>query len=273
VVVGRRSGVVRLGLLSDVHGNLAGLRAVAAALRRETDLAGVVVAGDHVWGGPRPREVWELLGELGWTLVRGNEDEALAAADLSQVDLMLMPDFRYRRAYAAHHAWTRARLGPAAAAALGSLPFAHRIATPAGDLLVVHASPHRTTDRRGGPHNSGDEVEAAYARTGASLTAFGHWHASFVRTTPSGLLVNVASVGLPLDGEPLAAYTVVTARPDGWLVEQRRVAYDPAEEAAAAAAVALPPWQPDPSTEGRRPTPRPVGAGDLARGRARALPS
>ena len=69
---------VKVGLLSDVHGNLAGLRAVAAALAREGPLDAVVVAGDHVGAGPRPREVWEELGCLGWTLVRGNDDEELA---------------------------------------------------------------------------------------------------------------------------------------------------------------------------------------------------
>lgn len=71
---------MRIGLLSDVHGNLAGLRAVAAALAREADLAQIVVAGDHLGAVPRPREVWEELRRLDWTLVRGNDDEETAAA-------------------------------------------------------------------------------------------------------------------------------------------------------------------------------------------------
>src|SRR5262249_10651468 len=71
------------------------------------------------------------------------------------------------------------------------------------------------------------------------------------RPMPFGLLINVASVGLPLDGLPLAAYTVLSVADGGWVVEQRRVPYDPAREAAAAASAGLPPWTPDSS----RPSP------------------
>jgi predicted phosphodiesterase len=69
---------VRIALLSDVHGNLSGLRAVAAALRAEGSLDAVVVAGDHLTGGPRPREAWQEMRDLGWTLVRGDSDGTLA---------------------------------------------------------------------------------------------------------------------------------------------------------------------------------------------------
>ena len=244
---------MRVAVLADVHGNLTALRAVAAALETET-LDGAVVAGDHLWGGPRPVEVWETLRRSGWVLVRGNEDEALARPAPPPQPA----GFRFGRAYAAHHAWARGLLGPGPLAELGALPFAARLSTPAGDLLVVHASPRSTTDRAGGPHNTDEEVAAAYAGTGASAIAFGHWHAAFVRPTPFALLVNAASVGLPNDHLPLAGYSVLTARPGGWTVEQRRVPYDAREEAAAASARGLPPWLPDPelgqepATEGAR---------------------
>jgi hypothetical protein len=88
-------------------------------------------------------------------------------------------------------------------------------------------------------------VAAAYGGTGAGAIAFGHYHLSFVRPMPFALLINVASVGLPLDGRPLAAYTVLSVVDGGWVVEQRRVPYDPAREAAAGARAGLPPWIPD----------------------------
>src|SRR5690242_13865073 len=52
-----RSASQRIAIFSDVHGNLAGLRAVAAALERVKALDHVVVAGDLLQGGPRPAEV------------------------------------------------------------------------------------------------------------------------------------------------------------------------------------------------------------------------
>jgi len=125
------------------------------------------------------------------------------------------------------------------------------VPTPAGDLLVVHSSPRGTGDRRGGPHNTLEEVVEGYAGTGASAVAFGHYHSSFVRTVPFGLLINVASVGLPPSGAPpLAAYTVLTATSGGWIVEQRHVPYDLAEEQAAAAAAGMPPWEAEPTERG-----------------------
>ena len=89
------------------------------------------------------------------------------------------------------------------------------------------------------------EVQAAYAGTGADVIAFGHYHRSFVRPMPFALLINVASVSIPEDQRPLAAFTVLHARPDGWLVEQSRVPFDPALERAAAAQTGMPPWQAD----------------------------
>ena len=233
--------VMRIGLLSDIHGNLAALRAVAAALRQEAPLDETVVAGDHLQGGPRPVAVWETLAASGWKLVRGNEDLVLVDEHCSEVGR----SHPYARAYRLQHAWTRTAVGPAILQALEALPPARRLATPAGDLLVVHSSPRDVDDRCGAPHNTAADVTAAYAGTGAAAIAFGHYHQSFVRPMPFALLLNVASVGLPVDRRPLAAYTILTATPDGWVVEQRRVPYDAAEEARAAGESGLPPWVPD----------------------------
>jgi predicted phosphodiesterase len=233
---------MRIALFSDIHGNLAGLLAVATALKDEEPLDHVVVAGDHLQGGPRPREVWEFLTASGWTLIRGNEDDSLVHDE--QADRRHPAN--YKQAFQAQIAWTRARLGPDVLSVLASLPDRWRVKTPAGDLLVVHASPRAINDRAGGVHNSAAEVLEAYGGTGASAIAFGHYHRSFVRPMPFALLINVASVGLPEDRRPLAAYTILTATPDGWIVEQRSVPYDLAEEAAAAAANGMPPWVSDP---------------------------
>jgi predicted phosphodiesterase len=56
---------VRIALLSDVHGNVTGLRAVLARL---DDLGGadaLVAAGDHLVGGPGAGAVLDLLAEHG----------------------------------------------------------------------------------------------------------------------------------------------------------------------------------------------------------------
>jgi predicted phosphodiesterase len=233
---------MRLALLSDVHGNLTALRAVVAAVEASSCAEGafdhVIVAGDFVQGGPRPREVWSFLQDLRWTLVRGNHDEDVAGLRTPSLEA------GWSEAGIKQLEWTRTVCGPDLRRALGSLPLSVRVSTPAGDLLVVHSSPRDTNDKRGAPHNTLQEIEAAYGGTGASAIAYGHWHASFVRTTPVGLLINVASVGLPKSGLPLAAYTVLTASNAGWCVEQRQVPYDAHEEEHAGLATGMPPWEP-----------------------------
>lgn len=234
---------VRIGLLSDVHGNLCGLLGVRDSLAREQPVDHVVVAGDHLQGGPRPREVWRELRRLGWVLVRGNEDESLT--DLRLLEAQMPPDHRYRTAALKQFAWSQKVVGKAILRQLASLPFSHRLSTPAGDLLVVHATPRATTEHAGAPHSSAEELTERYAGTGASAIAFGHYHGSFVRPMPFALLINVASVGLPGHGQPLAAYTLLTATHGGWIVEQRHVPYDDADERAAAAAAGMPRWEAD----------------------------
>ncbi|MGA2761045.1 MAG: metallophosphoesterase family protein [Candidatus Cybelea sp.] len=56
--------------------------------------------------------------------------------------------------------------------------------------------------------------------------AFGHLHLPYVRMWRGKLLVNVASVGLPKDGDPRACYAIFTERECGWEVKHRRVAFD-----------------------------------------------
>ena len=56
--------------------------------------------------------------------------------------------------------------------------------------------------------------------------AFGHLHLPYVRAWRERVFVNVASAGLPKDGDPRAGYAIVTERPGGWEIKHRRVAFD-----------------------------------------------
>jgi diadenosine tetraphosphatase ApaH/serine/threonine PP2A family protein phosphatase len=60
-----------------------------------------------------------------------------------------------------------------------------------------------------------------------SRTAFmGHTHVPVVRDLPDRRLVNVGSVGIPLDGDPRACFVLATPADGRWQVETRRIAYD-----------------------------------------------
>ena len=57
-----------------------------------------------------------------------------------------------------------------------------------------------------------------------SAFTFGHVHVPYVRRWRPEVLVNVASVGLPMDGDQRAAYGILTWNGD-WHAEHRRVFY------------------------------------------------
>ena len=78
---------------------------------------------------------------------------------------------------------------------------------------------------------NGDDVsdwDGAERLINAAVEHFGDLH---VLVNNAGILrdrmlVNVASAGLPKDGDPRAGYAIFTAREGGWEVKHRRVVFD-----------------------------------------------
>jgi predicted phosphodiesterase len=197
-----------LGLLYDVHGNLAALEAVLEDARR----VGVdewILGGDYAMFGAWPVATVERLRELdNATWIRGNVDRWCAApADA--------PDDEFLQAAIAD---CRDALGKQIAGELGELPFDHE----RDGTRFVHASP--VSDVRSFlPTAEDDEAELLDGVTDRRLV-FGHTHLQFRRVADSGVeLINPGSAGMPLDGDTRAAYAVM--QPDG-RIAARRVPYD-----------------------------------------------
>jgi predicted phosphodiesterase len=204
---------VTLALLYDIHGNLPALEAVledARAAGAERFLLG----GDYGLFGPWPADTLTRLRELEpATWIRGNVDRW--TADPQGLDDTTL------EAVAA----CREELGAASAAELGALP----------EQVVVdgtrycHASP--LSDMRSFLPEPSSEDDELLSGASERRIVFGHTHLAFSRRREDGVeLVNPGSVGMPLDGDPQAAYAIV--RVDG-AIEHRRVGYDHERSAAA----------------------------------------
>ncbi len=206
---------MRVALFSDVHGNLRALEACLDDLSGQGGADSIVGAGDYCMDGPRPREVLERLHALGAVCVRGNTDRSIGepGSDAEDDDDV------------AHVAWQRAQLGAEWTSRLAALPFSHRIGEGTQALLVVHASP--TSDEE---HIWPDADDAFLERVTEGVAertiAFGHLHLPYARVWRERLLVNVASAGLPKDGDARAGYAILTQRSGGWQVKHRRVPFD-----------------------------------------------
>jgi len=202
---------MKLLVLSDIHGNLAALRAVLAEPHDA-----VLCLGDLVGYGPRPADCVAWARESGATVVAGNHDRTLTAGTHPGCRAAFL---RLAEATVCigHEQVTGGDL-----AWLGELPLRHCLALPASTLLV-HATPSDPLYRYLGPDAHEWELETAGQE--AALFLVGHTHLQFEIDIGGKRVVNPGSVGLPKDGGPRAAYAVI----DDVRVELKRAAYDVAE--------------------------------------------
>jgi predicted phosphodiesterase len=206
---------VRVAILSDIHGNAVALEACLADLAAAGGAERIVAAGDLCMDGPRPRKVLRRLKEAGAHVVRGNTDRMIALDDPA------MYDEEDREAII----WQRGALGQDWVAWLGAAPMTVAIGTGADGLLITHATPKRD-DEHVWPDATDEQLEAITAGVTQHTIAFGHLHVPYVRVWRDRMFVNVASAGLPKDGDSRAHYAILTQQSGGWSVRSRRVTFD-----------------------------------------------
>jgi predicted phosphodiesterase len=191
------------------------LDACLADLQAQGGADAIVAAGDLCVDGPKPRKVLQRLEQLGVSCLRGNSDRYVAEGRGETIDSTAE----------AQLAWTRRDLGEKWVNWLRDLPFALRIGDDDNQLLVVHANP-KTDFEHLWPDADDATLERLVGDETATAIAFGHLHLPYVRMWRGKLLVNVASAGLPKDGDPRACYAILTERDGGWQVKHRRVSFD-----------------------------------------------
>jgi predicted phosphodiesterase len=206
---------VRVAILSDIHGNAVALEACLADLAAAGGADRIVAAGDLCMDGPRPRKVLRRLKEAGAHVVRGNTDRMIALDDPATYDE------EDRQAIM----WQRGALGQDWVAWLGAAPMTVVIGNDAAGLLITHATPKRD-DEHIWPDASDAQLEALTEGVTQHTMAFGHLHVPYVRMWRDRMFVNVASAGLPKDGDSRAHYVILTQQSGGWSVRSRRVAFD-----------------------------------------------
>jgi len=237
--------MMRIALLSDIHGNLPALEAVLAALDGPDRHDAIYHLGDLVGYAPWPNEVVALLRERGIPGVAGNYDSTVA----TRYEHCGCKYEDPHQAVLAHesYVWTLKHASEATRNWLGTLPFRMDI-RPAGGhqggttLHLIHGNPilntvYWTEDRS-------DEfclkmADRLGARSG-DVVAFGHTHKPWHRVVEGTHFVNTGSVGRPKDGDWRAGYVSLAMGEEGVTVAFRRVAYDVDRAAAAVRESTLP---------------------------------
>jgi putative phosphoesterase len=230
-------GSVEFALFSDVHGNVAALRAVLADIAAR-GIDRVYCLGDLIGYGPDPNGVIDLIRAAGIPTILGNYDDGVAF-DRGECGCFYADDTA-RRIGDASYIFTSAAVTPERKAWLRALPGELLVEAAGRRLHLFHGSPRRINE-----YLMADRDERTYRRLAAQADAdillFGHTHKPWHREYGGILFVNVGSAGRPKDGDARAMYTVLRleqGRPP--VAEVRRVVYDVEETARGVLAVGLP---------------------------------
>jgi len=196
---------MRIAIVSDIHGNLPALEAVAKDLRRQGADA-VVNLGDSLSGPLMPLETAQYLMAQDWVHLSGNHERQM----LTQSPGQWGPSDAY-----AHSTLTSVELEWMASLASSTQyhsGFFLCHGTPASDseyfLETVDAAQVRPATQR--------EVDRRLGKVGAIMVACGHTHLPrSIRASTGTLIVNPGSVGLPAyDDVHPHPHVIETGSPD-----------------------------------------------------------
>jgi len=194
---------MKVGVVSDIHGNRVALEAVLSAMPAVDSL---VCAGDVVGYNPWHGACVDALRERSVPTVMGNHDRAVVENS----------GFGFNSMAGAGVEHAREVLTESQRAWLAGLP-AERTAFD-GRVKLVHGHPD-DPDRYTYPDAFGPELLGDEA-----VLVLGHTHVQGHEQFEAGVVMNPGSVGQPRDGDPRAAFAVLDL--DALSVTEHRVAYD-----------------------------------------------
>jgi predicted phosphodiesterase len=218
---------LRIAVIADVHGNLAALEAVMAAIPA-CGADAKVNLGDLISGPFDPAGSADAQMNSGYLTIAGNHERQLMDESDGAFDVLsrplLSPD---------HWVWIR------------SLPATLTLAD--GEVFACHGSPaggdleYLLEDVSSGRAvlDTEDAILARLAGIGnARVVLCGHTHTQRIVTAGGVLVVNPGSVGMPgyrdrgrvphvmESGSPLARFAIVERRKNGWSAELHAIPYD-----------------------------------------------
>lgn len=209
---------MKIGIVSDTHSNLFALESVLKHMENE-DVKIKVHCGNLVGYGPKPSETLSLTLKHFNYIVKGNHD--LACVD-EEEGLGFNP--------LAKEAidWTRKQMTNTEISVLDDLEYGHSL----NNILFVNGSPHNPMSYL----NSEESISLAFSNPmiNFDISFVGNTHVPFVHEKVNGkikserpkfnrkftkedsveievhgnMIVNVGSVGQPLDGDPRASYAI-----------------------------------------------------------------
>ncbi len=222
---------MKIGLISDIHGNLEALNAVLRDIKTDK----MISLGDIVGYGPNPNECIDVLKDHDITSLLGNHD----AASLGNMNIEWFNPVAKEAIL-----WTKNELSEDSKNFLRDLD----MMSEKGDYFFVHGSPV-PLGSFGTNHYIEDyllsiqDAVIAFSKTNKNIFFVGHTHVAQVFIYSGGkitqkyltfggeislkegrYITNPGSVGQPRDGNPNASYAIIDTEKS--TVKIRRIHYE-----------------------------------------------
>lgn len=222
---------MRLAVLSDIHGNLNALQAVLTDLEAKGGADLTWVLGDLAAFGPHPAVCIQTVREIkDAKVIQGNTDRYIVTGQRHKMPQVTEENWSTRAAETRERdvtfTWALERLG------WEDLKYLQELGTDLwhevedyGWVIGFHAAPG---DDEGYllPDTPDHDIRDALLDREGRLALGGHTHRAMNRDVGNWRMVNPGSIGFPFDGDPRAAYAVLTFEAGTVKVDLRRVPYD-----------------------------------------------
>ncbi|MEP7358657.1 MAG: metallophosphoesterase family protein [Anaerolineales bacterium] len=225
--------MLRIAVLSDIHGNTIALDAVLADIEARGGADSFWVLGDFSAIGYDPvTPIQRVMALPKPCFVRGNTDRFLYNGQRpppTREDVLKDPAKLEQFAeVAASFAWSQGALSALGRLGwLANLPLEQRLTLPDGTrLLGVHASPGRDDGAGINPVQSEADLRGILSGCQADLVLVGHTHVPLDVTVDGIRAVNLGSVSNPVGEDLRAKYVTIEADKTGYELRARQVAYD-----------------------------------------------
>lgn len=219
---------MRIGLLSDIHGNFIALQAVLKDMERQA-VDSIICLGDIATLGPQPKEVVETVKGLDCPCIMGNHESALldmGNVSAHQIAPSLVPALE----------WCLTQLEPEDLDYFRSFKSTLEVSVEGSvNLLYFHGSPRSNIDQIQSTTPAG-ELERFFDPHQPDVFIGGHTHIPMLRHYDGKLIVNPGSVGsafrsvfnpgTPPTVMPWAEYAVMEVGGGVISVDLRRIPFD-----------------------------------------------
>lgn len=200
---------MKLGLISDIHGNLEALTVVLSELKGK--VSQVFCLGDMIGYYPFPNEVISTLRRGNVRCIKGNHE----------LNFIKNTTGGFGQTSESSHRFMKKILTTESEEFISSLPADIKICCKGVTIQMVHGTPWDETHGKIYPDFEGWD---AFQDIPFSIILMGGTHRPFIRKIKGKIIANIGSVGQPRDGNPKACYAILdTDKPK---LEIKRIKYD-----------------------------------------------